>query len=174
MPTIHTIMALAASAMIVWMVGIYAIEWRQRVQDGAGYPHSWIVNAPANRAKYTAEFLHQRGVEGLDKPIRLAVTEVQSRYFLEDDGSVEILSLDGRTAPDFARFIDSRTGMRRFDLFLDEMRPDLIVLDQLYPSEPVLPEVAQALQQNPEGVILVDGYRFLPVNDFTVRVLHGK
>ena len=150
------------------------IEGRQRMREGAGYPHSWIVNAQANRANYTAQFLHQTGVEGLDKPIRLAVTEVQSRYFLEDDGSVEILSLDGRTAPDFPRFLDPKTGLRRFDLYLNEMKPDLIVLEQLDPSEPILPAVAQALQQNPEGVILVDGYRFLPVSDFTVKYLHDK
>ena len=166
--------AVAAVALIVWMVGVYAIEGRQRMREGAGYPHSWIVNAKANRANYTAQFLHQTGIEGLDKPIRLAVTEVQSRYFLEDDGSVEILSLDGRTAPDFARFLDPNTGLRRFDLYLNEMKPDLIVLEQLDPSEPILPAVAQALQQNPEGVILVDGYRFLPVSDFTVKYLHDE
>lgn len=63
--------------------------------------------------------------------------------------------------------------MRRFDLYLDEMQPDLIVLKQIHPAEPILPEVAQAQQQNSADVIAVDGCRFVPVADYTVRYLHG-
>ena len=161
-------------AMILWMAGVYGVEWRTRVREGPGYPHSFIASAQANRSTYTAQFLAMPGIAALDlpMPIRLAVTEVQSRYFLEDDGSVHILSLDGRTAPDFARFLDRRTGLRRFDKYLDEMQPDLIVLEQLHPAEPILPDLARALQEGSRAEIVIDGYRFVPVADYTVRYLH--
>lgn len=160
-------------AMVLWMAGVYGVEWRSRVQAGPGYPHRFIANAYANRRTYTAEFLAIPAIAALDRPIRLAVTEVQSRYFLEDDGSVQILSLDGRTAAGFGRYVDRRTGLRRFDRYLDELQPDFVVLEQLDPAEPILPEVAQALQQGAAGEIVVDGYRFVPVSEYTVQVLHG-
>lgn len=104
----------------------------------------------------------------------MALTEVQLRYFLSDDGSVRILSLDGRTCNGFVRYVDPRTGLRRFDQYLREMHPDYIELGQFYPSEPILPVVEQRLGEG-QTEIEVDGFRFLRTQepDF-VKYVHGK
>jgi len=164
--------------IIIWLLSIYYIEWRLRVPL-VRYSHEYIVNAVQNREKFTDNYLRSLGVKGEDLPVKVAVTEVQVRYFLLDDGSVNILSLDGRTAHGFSRYIDWRTGMRKFDQYLIEIQPDFIEFDgQFHSSEPILYRVMQLLEEGKNSIIIVDGFRFLPVgyldSGIAVKYLHEK
>ena len=147
-----------AAACIAWMIGIYAVEWRERAKTGFGYDHHLVAGAVRNRIRFTDEYLRTLG-ERRESSIRVAVSEVQVRYFLADDVPIRILSLDGRTAGSFARFVDWRTGMRRLDRYLTEMRPDFVELGPCHPAEPILPEVARRIMQG-ETEIEVQGFRF--------------
>jgi hypothetical protein len=161
----------------LWMAAIYVYEWTQRMDQSLGYTHEKIVNAVPDRPAFTTSYLQKLGITGvLASPVKLAVTEVQVRYFLSDDSNLEILSLDGRTTKDFKRFLNPRTGMRRFDKYLTELKPDYIKLGPLYPQEPILPDLRQRLKEeaDPAQVIEVDGFRFLQVDGSTVRYLHDK
>ena len=109
----------------------------------------------------------------LPQPVNrsIGIIRVQVRYFLLDDGSVEVLSLDGRTARGFRRYCDPRTGLRDFGLFLKEMKPDFILLDEARPSEPMLVELSRMTAQGTKTVIGLDGFQFQPVNAQVVRYL---
>jgi hypothetical protein len=85
------------------------------------------VAAPANRAANTDALLLRLGLPA-DATVRIALTEVQMRYFM--DARITVLSLDGRSSPLVLEYIDRRTGLPDFDLYLLAARPDYVILGQ--------------------------------------------
>jgi len=59
---------------------------------------------------------------------RVAVTEVQLRYFVDE--RITVLSLDGRTSSEILKYMDPRTGMPRFEEYLESVKPDYVQLGQ--------------------------------------------
>lgn len=151
---------LGAAACLLWLAAFYAADAFRRRGAPIGHPHGQVAAAVRERPAFTERYLRELGVTAADpRPVSVAVTEVQVRYFLADDGSVRILSLDGRTGADFGRYLDPETGLRRFDLYLREVRPDFVELGQFDPAEPVLPAVLEAWERGEER-IMVDGFEF--------------
>jgi hypothetical protein len=86
-----------------------------------------IIAAPALRAQHTAELRQALGLT-TQAPFRMAVTEVQLRYFLDD--SVTILSLDGRTSAAILNDYNPSTGVPDFARYFDAARPDFVHVAQ--------------------------------------------
>lgn len=84
-----------------------------------------LVTAPPTRANYTENL-----VQAVDTapPFRIAVTEVQLRYFL--DANIEVLSLDGRTSATILDYTDPTTGIPNFDRYLQDTQPHLVHINQ--------------------------------------------
>jgi len=164
---------LGAVACVVWLAGFYIADEYRRRGAAIGHPHGQVAEAVRERPAFTERYLRELGVTATDpRPVSVAVTEVQVRYFLADDGSVRILSLDGRTGADFGRYLDPETGLRRFDLYLREVRPDFVELDQFDPAERVLPAVLEAWERGEER-ITVDGFEFRRTGmPYVVRFVH--
>ncbi len=149
-----------AVACLLWLLAFNAADAFRRRGAPIGHPHGQVAAAVRERKQFTERYLGDLGVTPADpRPISVAVTEVQIRYFLADDGSVRILSLDGRTGADFGRYLDPETGLRRFDQYLREVRPDFVELGQFDPAEPVLPAVLAAWERGEERIV-VDGFEF--------------
>lgn len=143
---------------IIWLAGFYIADWNRRHTAEIGVPHGDVVRAVANRPAFTKAFLEDLGaVPG--EPVLLAVTEVQVRYFLDDNADVYVSTLDGRTSTDFRDYVDEDTGLRKFAEFLRRERPDFVELVSFDPREPVLPEVAARWAAG-EDEIEVDGFLF--------------
>jgi hypothetical protein len=86
-----------------------------------------LVQAPAQRTARTDELLLTLGAaEAAD--IRLAVTEVQIRYYLDE--RVEIISLDGRTSATILPFIEPQSGIPDFAAYFESERPDFVHVNQ--------------------------------------------
>lgn len=164
---------LGAVASLLWLAAFYAADSYRRRGAPIGHPHGQVAAAVRERPAFTERYLRELGVTAADpRPVSVAVTEVQVRYFLADDGSVRILSLDGRTGADFGRYVDPETGLRRFDLYLREVRPDFVELGQFDPAEPVLPAVLEAWERGEER-ITVDGFEFRRTGiPYVVRFVH--
>ncbi|MFS8637695.1 MAG: hypothetical protein FWJ74_06385 [Gemmatimonadota bacterium] len=162
-----------AVACLLWLAAFYAADAYRRRGAPIGHPHGQVAAAVRERPAFTERYLRELGVTAADpRPVSVAVTEVQVRYFLADDGSVRILSLDGRTGADFGRYLDPETGLRRFDLYLREVRPDFVELGQFDPAEPVLPAVLEAWERGEER-ITVDGFEFRRTGiPYVVRFVH--
>lgn len=164
-----------AAACVAWLAAFHLADGLRRRGAPIGHPHGAVAAAVSERPRFTARFLRELGVTDADpRPISIAVTEVQLRYFLADDGTVRILSLDGRTDADFGRYVDPETGLRRFDRYLREERPDFVELGQFDPAEPVLPAVLAAWERG-ERAMNVDGFRFVRTDrPYVVRYLHDR
>jgi hypothetical protein len=80
------------------------------------------VRAPAQRAAATDSFLTAVGAS--ETPVRLALTEVQLRYFLDE--RVTLVSLDGRTSAEILPYFDQRRGVPDFEAYLAATRPDYV------------------------------------------------
>jgi len=157
-----------------FMVTVYTYEYYLRINQGVGYRHSEIVSAVANRMFFTKTFLKDLGLDECQhEPVRIAMTEVQLRYFLGDEFPLEIISLDGRTSSQFKRFVDSRTGTRRFDLLIEELRPDYIELGQFRADEELFPEVRARLNRCQSEVTMNDK-TFVRTPQGLVRVLYNR
>lgn len=85
-----------------------------------------LVAAPAARPQQTGVLLHDLGVSG--DYAKVAVTEVQLRYFL--DARVDVLSLDGRTSAAILDYVDPRTGVPDFARYFEETQPDFVHVNQ--------------------------------------------
>ena len=86
-----------------------------------------LMRAPGERAARTDELLVTLGVPDAAR-VRLAVTEVQIRYYLDE--RVEVLSLDGRTSAAILPFVDSRSGAPDFGRYFLAERPDFVHVNQ--------------------------------------------
>ncbi|MEM7118464.1 MAG: hypothetical protein AAF614_38935 [Chloroflexota bacterium] len=84
-----------------------------------------LVNAPGARQTFTYTLIQD--VSG-ETPARIAVTEVQLRYFLDEQ--VEVISLDGRTSAAILTYTDPATGIPDFPRYLQETQPDFVHVNQ--------------------------------------------
>jgi hypothetical protein len=154
--------ALVVSAFVICMAGLYSFEYRQRLADGIGTDHKTVSNAVANRQAFTKSLMDCLQIDNDSHGrIKIAVTEVQVRYYLDDSSPFVVLSLDGRTSPNFARYVDRKTGIRYFDKFLRECKPDFIELGQFDKGEPILYELTKRFEETSDAVI-EKGFVFKP------------
>lgn len=86
-----------------------------------------IIAAPQLRRARSAELELALGVSP-STPVRFAVTEVQLRYFVDDN--VGILSLDGRTSADILPYFDTATGIPDFERYFNATHPDFVHVAQ--------------------------------------------
>jgi hypothetical protein len=91
------------------------------------YNLSPLLKAPPNRRTITDEFLQMLG-DSHSMPVKIAVTEVQLRYYLDE--RVEILSLDGRTSADILDYFDETTGVPDFPRYFAKEQPDYVHVNQ--------------------------------------------
>lgn len=110
----------------LWFVvaGISEVDRRGTV---VGYGLSAVVDAPSRRIAYTDALLESLGLEARTDPARIAVTEVQLRWFTDD--RVEVLSLDGRSSPQVLDFL-GKDKCPDFEAFFQAVRPDAVQLGQ--------------------------------------------
>lgn len=85
------------------------------------------LRAPSQRKQFTDKLFCTLGVEG-KRSIKVAVTEVQLRYFVDE--RVVVLSLDGRTSSDIITYFNRSTGVPDFDKYLKKTKPDFVQLGQ--------------------------------------------
>jgi hypothetical protein len=86
-----------------------------------------LIEAPALRAQHTAELRQALGLTAR-QPFRIAVTEVQLRYFLDE--SVTVLSLDGRTSAAILDYFNPSTGLPDFGRYFNATQPDFVHVAQ--------------------------------------------
>lgn len=98
---------LVAAAALVLLGGVFAYEALLRRALGSPYMLQTSMAAQDRRRARTSDFLQALEMTG-DRPISVALVEVQLRYFL--DGRVVVRSLDGRTDGHLLDFA-SRTGV---------------------------------------------------------------
>ena len=145
----------------LWLFSLYGLELYLRLRQGVGTPHGEVASAVINRPQATRDNRARLGEGGEANPLRLAVTEVQARYYLDDDGSIQIISLDGRSSASFKDYLEPKTGRRRFDKLLDDVQPHFVELGQVLPDEVVLGPLTREAAGKPAGTRLdVDGFRF--------------
>ena len=83
--------------------------------------------APPQRYEQTHQLLQQLGLP-TEADVKLAVTEVQLRYFVDD--RIEIMSLDGRTSATILNYFDPDTGLPDFERYFTDQQPDLVHVNQ--------------------------------------------
>ena len=78
--------------------------------------------APSYRNVKTSEYLNKLGYKDNDS-IKLAVTEVQFKYFIDE--RVQVISLDGRSSPKILKYMNEK-GLPDFEKFIEAEKPDVI------------------------------------------------
>lgn len=78
--------------------------------------------APSHRQEYTSSYLRNLGFKETDT-IKLAVSEVQFRYFVDE--RVQVLSLDGRSSAKVLKYMNPK-GFPDFEKFIEDEKPDII------------------------------------------------
>jgi len=78
--------------------------------------------APSHRNIKTAEYLHKLGFDEKDT-IKLAITEVQFKYFVDE--RIQVISLDGRSSPKILKYMNKK-GLPDFEKFIEDEKPDVI------------------------------------------------
>ena len=86
-----------------------------------------VVKAPLGRQDYTDNYLKKLALP-LNSNIKIAVMEVQLRYFVDDRVTVE--SLDGRTSNKILDYIDKNSGIPDFARYLEDEKPTYVELGQ--------------------------------------------
>jgi hypothetical protein len=81
-----------------------------------------IFFAPSMRGNLTSEALKKYGYDTNDT-IKLAITEVQYKYFV--DGRVRVISLDGRSSPKILKYMNEN-GLPDFEKFIENEKPDIV------------------------------------------------
>jgi hypothetical protein len=81
-----------------------------------------VFYAPSNRRQVTNYAFDKLGIDS-NKTVKLAITEVQYRYFV--DNRFEIISLDGRSSPKILKYINDN-GFPDFERFIDDEKPDVV------------------------------------------------
>ncbi len=116
-------------AVLVYLLTVSAADYYRRVRLKRQFRFnlSKVVNAPANRKPYTDRLLERLNADE-DEHTRIAVTEVQLRYFVDD--RVFVISLDGRTSANILNYMEPETGLPDFALYLEDEKPDYIALGQ--------------------------------------------
>ncbi|MEP7358807.1 MAG: hypothetical protein ABI847_16280 [Anaerolineales bacterium] len=114
-------------AAVVFLLAVSGVDFARRVFLGDQYANNLAATllAPAQRQAYTTEFLESLG-RLPNSTARVAVTEVQLRYFVDE--RVNVLSLDGRTSADALRVLDPVTLMPDFKFLFLQQRPDFVEL----------------------------------------------
>jgi len=136
--------SLALVGAIVFMVGTGALDYYRRTVSGRfgsgpvlnviygpanrqyfSYNLDDLVRAPAQRQVATETLLAALGAEGAT---RIAVTEVQLRYFVDE--RVTVLSLDGRTSSEILPYFDPESGIPDFAGYFEAERPAYVHANQ--------------------------------------------
>lgn len=81
-----------------------------------------VYYAPSGRNKLTSEYLQKLGFNESDS-IKLAITEVQFKYFVDE--RVHVISLDGRSSPKILKYMSS-SGLPDFERFIEDEKPDIV------------------------------------------------
>jgi hypothetical protein len=80
------------------------------------------IEAPAKRTEVTSGYLKNLGFKNSDT-IKVATTEVQYRYYVDD--RIQVVSLDGRSSSKVMEYAD-RDGFPDFEKFIEDVKPDIV------------------------------------------------
>ena len=135
---------LALAGAVIFLAGTSALDYYRRTVSGRfdsgpvlnviygpanrnyfSYNLGDLVRAPRRRAAATDELL---AAIGADRDARIAVTEVQLRYFVDE--RVTVLSLDGRTSAEILPYFNPESGIPDFGAYFAAVRPDYVHANQ--------------------------------------------
>jgi hypothetical protein len=111
-----------AAALFFLAVNSYDYYSRVILHKGEESNITEQIEAPSRRNEVTSGYLKNLGFNNTDT-IKIATTEVQYRYYVDD--RIQVVSLDGRSSSKVMDYAD-RDGFPDFEKFIKVVKPDII------------------------------------------------
>lgn len=112
------------SSVIIFLLLTNAYDYFQRVIN-IGQLESNIYEifyAPSKRIEVTANTFQKLGID-TNQTIKLAITEVQFKYFVDE--RINVISLDGRSSSKILNYMN-KNGLPDFERFIEDEKPDIV------------------------------------------------